>query len=93
MKRSFEGERRPKSSDPFDAGRISGYYDGDYPPWLQAELGDLIPGEVLEEFGEWQRTAINGAYLHIDPEMLPLVRIRLEKLGYELESGCTLAFW
>jgi hypothetical protein len=33
-----EGERRPKSTDPFSAEEVAGWSDGDYPEWVQQDM-------------------------------------------------------
>ena len=88
-----EGEPRPRGSDEFDAEQIPGFYDGDYPAWLQQEMDGVLPEEILEEFAVEEDTAFNGSYFYIDPKHLPAIKARLEQLGYKVEDGTHLSFY
>jgi hypothetical protein len=88
-----EGEPRPRGSDEFDGEQIPGYCDGDYPDWLQQEINGVLPEEVLREFAAVEDTMLNGPYIHIDPEHLPVIKARLEQLGYIVEDGTHLSFY
>ena len=86
------GDPRPLADDEFEVTSVGAYCDGDYPPWLQAEMGRLLPEEVLREFGRVEVTAINGNYWHIEPGVVaPLVR-RLRELGFRVEHAPDLKF-
>jgi hypothetical protein len=56
------GEPRPRGSDEFSGP--PGYDEGDYPPWLQAEM-DWIAEDIWSEFGTLEDTMLNGSYWHI----------------------------
>lgn len=84
---------RPSDNEPFDAVAVPGYVDGDYPPWLQKEMQFVLPREVIEQFGEWQQTAINGVYLHIAEENRARVVATLLRAGYRVERREDLLFW
>jgi hypothetical protein len=88
-----EGEPRPRGSDEFDASMVPGYCDGDYPDWLQQEMDELLPEEILDEFAEIENTMLNGYYVQIDPEKLPAIKARLEQLGYVVVDGTNLSFY
>jgi hypothetical protein len=95
IRRTFDenGEPRPRGCDPFSSADIPGYCDGDYPPWLQQEMDDLLPVEVIERFGEGQVTMLNGGYTHLDPKDLPEIIAMLERHGYVVQDGSRLNFW
>lgn len=82
----------PKARDPFDSAVIPGYCDGDYPSWLQSEMDEVIPAEMLRRFGKQELTMLNGSYWHIPEEALPGMTRELEKLGWEIIHAPELAF-
>lgn len=83
----------PKNADRFDSSDVPGVCDGDYPDWLQTEMDSVLPEAILDEFGEWSTTMLNGGYCHIDPKHLPAIKARLEQLGYSLVDAPHLTFW
>jgi hypothetical protein len=88
------GEPRPRGCDPFSPEEyVPSYYDGDYPDWLQQEMGDILPPEVIERFGKGEMTVHNGGYTHIDPADLPAIKELLESLGYVVKDGSHLGDW
>ena len=62
------GERRPRSTDAFNPESVPGWSDGDYPPWLQQKIEQLVPRGILEAYGTLMETFINGSYWHLPPE-------------------------
>src|SRR5262245_41792008 len=54
----------PAGSDSFSGESVPGWSDGDYPPWLQAEM-DWIAADVWREFGTLESTMLNGSYWKI----------------------------
>lgn len=68
-----EERERPAPETPFRAEELPGYCDGDYPPWLQQEVDDVLPWEVIERFAEHEPTCINGWYVRFDPDDLPAI--------------------
>jgi len=89
----LDGEPRPRGSDPFDCEVVPGYSDGDYPAWLQQEMREVLPREILDTYGTVAHTAFNGSYVHIDPKHLPMIKARLGELGYEVQDGTHLSFY
>jgi hypothetical protein len=88
------GEPRPRGCDPFSPEKhVPGYYDGIYPAWLQQKMGDILPPEVIESFGERVWTLFGGVYTHIDPADLPAIKELLEGLGYVVKEGSHLGDW
>ena len=86
------GERRPKSSDPFTGELVSGWSDGDYPPWLQQEMDMYLPPEILERFGKSESTSVNGSFWMIPSENIEAVCAALTALEWQLECKQDLPF-
>jgi hypothetical protein len=86
------GEPRPKGADNFDAEQVPGWSDGDYPPWLQKEMSQLLPRSLLEKVGTLQETAINGSYWHIPAERIPEMIQHLAELGFHVTEADALEF-
>jgi hypothetical protein len=79
-----EDEFRPQ--DRFSAESLPGYSDGDYPPWLQAEVNQHIPTVLLEEFGVAQTSTINGWFWEIPAEIEMGLVERLKAAGFAVEK-------
>jgi hypothetical protein len=88
-----DGDFHPKSSDPFTADWVPGYADGDYPPWIQQEMGEYLPKEILERFGTLNDTILNGNFWMIPSSNLDAVCAALTALGYKLECAQGLPFY
>jgi len=87
-----QGEPRPKSTDSFNAEGVAGWSDGDYPPWLQQEMDEIVPVDLLERFGARAMTCLNGDFYEIPPENArPMVRA-LKRLGYRVKRAQRLDF-
>lgn len=87
------GEDRPEADEPFNSSAVPGYCDGDYPPWLALEMEHVLPPAVLERFGRWVETSINGWYVHFDPALETDVVAMLTEAGYEVVERGDLMFW
>jgi len=87
------GEERPEPGTPFDSSVVPGFCDGDYPPWLQKEMQSVLPPDVIDRFGRWEQTAINGVYLHFDEGFRPRVVAMLMRAGYQVVRREDLMFW
>lgn len=87
-----QGERRPRGEDSFSGDMLSGWSDGDYPPWLQKEMEDVVPENVLERYGKRERTFVNGSFWMLPPEHLGAICEALEAIGWELEAAEGLRF-
>jgi hypothetical protein len=59
--RLVEREMIEDPPDPFDPMDISGFGDGDYPPWLDHILGETLPPSFVREFAKQAASA--------DPEL------------------------
>lgn len=88
-----QGEPRPKGSDDFSGEMLPGWSDGDFPPWLQPEMSQLIPVAVLERFGKRLSTPVNGSYWSIPPEAAESMRAELSAMGWKIEHAPDMPFW
>ena len=86
------GESRPRGQDPFSEDMLPGWSDGDYPPWLQQEMENVVPREVLERYGKLETTPLNGSYWMLPPEHLESICASLESMGWKLEAANDLPF-
>ncbi len=87
------GEPRPKGTAEFSGEMLPGWSDGDYPPWLQAEMSGLIPKPILERFGTRKSTVLNGSFWWIPPEAAEAICAELAALGWTAEHAPDLRFW
>jgi hypothetical protein len=88
----FSARINTKSTDPFSGESLPGWSDGDYPPWLQQEMSNLLPASVLSQFGERKSTFVNGSFWLIPEQNLPGICTALEALGWEIECAQELRF-
>ncbi len=92
--RSFDdfGEPRPRSTDSFSAESVPGWSDGDYPPWLQKEMEDVVPMDILEAYGTLERTFVNGCYWHLPSGRASDIVKALEGRGFIVREASDLKF-
>ena len=83
----------PVDDEEFDSSNIWGYLDGDYPPWLQAEIGQVLPPDLLEGYAEAIGTRLNGDYYHIVDDDFVALKAELEARGYDLVDRSDLFFY
>jgi hypothetical protein len=82
----------PNNEDSFNRYRIPGYGDGDYPEWLQTQMEQFLPADIVAKFGEPVATRLNGDYIHIDPSCEKRFVLALRKRGYEVHRRDDLFF-
>ena len=87
------GLERPSADAPFESEQVPGFCDGDYPPWLQKEMADVLPAEVVSRFCRWEATCINGHVLRLEEKYRPRVIAMLLRAGYEVVRREDLEFW
>lgn len=87
------GDDRPMESEVFSSEQVPGYCDGDYPPWLQQEMGNVVPTEILDEFASTTSTMLNGNYWHIDPSHLGRMVERLREVRILVRDGTDIGPW
>lgn len=80
-----QGETRPLDTDFFDGEALPGWSEGDYPPWLQQEQGNVLPQDILHKFAQSVPTALNGSYWHIAEEKCDDVCSALRTLGFSVQ--------
>ena len=83
----------PSDEDRFNACDVPGVADGDYPPWLQQGMERNLPKEIIDKYGKWKSTMLNGSYLAISPACEDEVVASLRKLGFTVERRGDLRFW
>jgi hypothetical protein len=87
-----EGEPRPRSRDRFEPEAVPGYFDGDYPRWIQACMDSSLPEDVIRDFGRSSSTRLNGEYLELAPCDRLAINRRLRRHGYRVLDGSHLTF-
>jgi hypothetical protein len=94
IRREFDeqGEPRPRLDEAFSAEQVGGFSDGDYPPWLQTEMGGTIPRDILERFGTRQSAFLNGDYWHIPQGQMEPMADALRQRGFEVVQAQELHF-
>jgi hypothetical protein len=75
------GDDEPEPDAPFSGDMIPGWVDGDYPAWLQQDMGQFLPPKILERYATKKITAVNGYYWDIAPESINSIINDLEKEG------------
>ena len=50
----------PADHEEFDSSWVWGYLDGDYPPWLQTEIGEVLPPDLLGQYALSESSMLNG---------------------------------
>ena len=83
----------PADGEKFESSYIWGYHDGDYPPWLQAEIGHVLPPDLLEQYAEPIGTRLNGDYYQIVDDDFVALKAELEARGYDLIDRSDLFFY
>lgn len=86
-------DEEPAPEKPFDSEGVPGFCDGDWPPWLQKEILQVLPPPLVRDFAKACMTSINGVYFHVDRKNLkPLLR-GLEERGIRATHAPRLEFW
>ena len=83
----------PSDDESFASCCIWGYDDGDYPPWLQAEIGYVLPPDLLERYSVLVGTRLNGDYYEIEDGNFVALKAELEARGYDLVDRSDLFFY
>jgi hypothetical protein len=87
-----EPELVPSNEDTFDSAIVPGYHDGDYPPWLQKDMEDVLPENIAKEYGTIVSTVLNGNYLSLPTEYEHQIVDSLKKQGYIVKRRDDLSF-
>jgi hypothetical protein len=83
----------PADHEEFDSSWVWGYLDGDYPPWLQTEIGEVLPPDLLGQYAFSESSMLNGDYYMIFDEDFVDLKAELEARGYELIDRSDLYFY
>lgn len=78
-------ETKPSDDDAFDISMVPGVDEGDYPPWLQAEMDLHVPGDILQAHAKPESSVINGRFWMLEANKLDCMIESLRKCGYEVE--------
>ena len=82
----------PGPRAPFDSMKLPGYADGDYPPWLAAEVGQHVPADLLQKYASKGDSFLNGPSWNISVDNLAPLVSELRSLGYKVEERKDLLF-
>ena len=77
----------PKSNEPFDSQAVPGVAYNTYPPWLQQEMLDFIPSDLIERFCESGATLLDGDFCNVPMDNLDDFCAALTELGFEVEHA------
>jgi len=86
-------EALPSDTDEFNADRVPGFSDGDYPVWIQTLQDRFLPGDIARRFGKLESSVLNGAFWQFDPEVEVEMVQALRSRGYEIVRRDDLMFW
>ena|ERR1700688_146087 len=86
-------ELEPPDDAPFNSERVPGFSDGDYPPWLAAEMQCHLPASILQRFARYDSSVINGPFYRVMPENRDAIIKALVDAGYKVEERTDLQFW
>ena len=81
-----------RDDEPFSVDNIPGVGDGDYPPWLQADMDSVIPEDILERYGKRESSVLNGPFWEIPPSNLEPLVDELRAQGFVVEPADDLEF-
>ena len=85
--------REPGDREEFSCDVVPGYSDGDYPPWVAAEMERYLPDSVIETYGKTDDSMVNGSFLAIDAANREKVLEALKSEGFEVVEREDLQFW
>lgn len=88
-----ESEGPPTDDELYNSEWLPGYFDGDYPMWLQSYMHCWIPAKILNEFGNYKNTSFNGDYFEIPHENLDGISAALDVAGFAVLEAKNLLFW
>lgn len=79
-------DKRFDWNTPFDSECVSGFSEGDYPAWSQAELDEILPKALLRKYATRAVSVHNGGYWHIPHESAPALIADLQALGFHVDD-------
>ena len=81
------GEPRPKGSDAFSASQLPGFDEGDYPPWLQAEMDQVLPRSFFDRYAVRSHGMTSGSLWTIPKANLADALEALRLRGYQVDEA------
>jgi len=87
------GPGYPEAAATFSPDEVPGYVDGDYPPWLQQDLGHYLPVDVLSELGQYAESCHQGGFWMIPRSSGRRLLEQLRLHGYSPVKRPDLRFW
>lgn len=92
--RELPGDALLTPQTKFSSAHLPAYCDGDYPPWLQKNLEDYLPGPILRNLGgAYQASIANGGYWAIPQTSRSKLIAQLMRHGYRPVRRQDLTFW
>jgi len=88
-----EDEIQPlEPTELFKPADIPGFSDGDYPPWLEAEVARVVPLEILKKFATYEQSVLNGPFWTIPAANCDAILEALTATGFILERAQDVPF-
>ena len=82
----FREDPIPADDEPFAADCVPGHADGDYPEWLQQNVLEWFPEELIEKDGGRVHNSIfNGEFLELPGDKAEAIADELRVRGYTVE--------
>ncbi len=78
--------RKPADDEAFNANQVPGFSKGQYPPWHQSEMENLLPMSILQTYGQRKFSEDYGSYFHISPSHWHKLVHDLSVLGFKVED-------
>ena len=80
LKKYDMGRLCPSDDEKFERPGVCS--DGDWPPFPDREMAEWMDDDVIEHYGEWHDTTLNGPYLNFPLKHKEAVLTALKELGY-----------
>ena len=72
--------------EPFDADKVPGYSDGNYPPWLAQDQLRWFPPKLIKKYGgEEYETMFDGSSLELPADKIEQIAADLRAMGHTVE--------
>lgn len=67
--------------------------DGDYPPWLQENLHEYVPSDLIRRYGKRTESAKSGYFWYISEDSTSGLLSALRERGYSVSRDDALKFF
>lgn len=74
----------PDSS--FEAGNVTGFDEGDYPPWTDSTAIDALPAAFVSKYGKGVSSMISGSWIEFPTGKLDEMTRELEAAGFTVRA-------